>query len=80
MKATIKEALDNKKCLNFVPVSFGRYEISCIHRGKEIKCVTTNMESIDDFRNSTSGEKDGRTDVRKRAYERLVNEIIRANK
>jgi len=78
MKATIKQAEQNKRNLSIMSTGRGHYRIECDYRGKTIYTVTTNTMEIDNF-NSEMGEKiDGRNRI-KEGYENLCNEIIRKN-
>lgn len=58
---------------------YGHYEVGVLYYGKVITCTTTDMPSIDDYK-SEDGEKDGRELRRKRGYNCLRNQCIRAHK
>ena len=78
MKATIRQAEMNDRCLRIYPTGRGHYRISCDYRGNTISTITTNTRAIDDF-NSELGELVDGCNRIKQGYEVLINEIIRAH-
>lgn len=79
MKATIKQAIRNDRNLTVIMTGYGHWRIECDYRGKRIGTTTTNSVSVDDW-NSGHYERDqDGFNRRKKGYEDLINEIIRAN-
>lgn len=67
-----------KNDLRVQPNGHGHYKVFTTHYGKEINCVTSNMQAIDDLK-SEDGEKDGRVLKQLIGYNNLRSECIRAN-
>ena len=67
------------KRISVTKTGYGHWKISMTHYNKEISCVTTNSQAIDDY-SSDDFEKDGREFRKKRGYNTLKSEIVRKNK
>jgi hypothetical protein len=79
MKATITQAIRNERNLRQEMTGYGHWRISMDYRGRRISTVTTDAPAIDDFFNCEDDDKQDGCNRRKRGYEDLCNEIIRAN-
>lgn len=78
MKATIKEASQNKRNLHIVFRGYGHWRVFMDYRGKRISTITTNSEAVDNFNSDIDEKKDGQNRI-KLGYEHLCHEIIRKN-
>lgn len=78
MKILRYDAATNSKCLQVRFTGYGHFNISMWYRGHVIGTVTTNTQAVDDLDyDSSVGSKSFYR--HHRAYEALVNEIIRSN-
>lgn len=78
MKATIKEAHENRRRLTIRKTGYGHFKISCLWYGREYSTTTTDTVSVDNFRSEDDEKWEGRNRVLY-GYECLCGQIKNAN-